>query len=518
MQPAVRHLFLIAVTALAGATAATARDSGVRLPDMGGSAQQIFTDQEERDYARGLEQYLRGQGLLVDDPQIEEFFTDMGFRLVARSDEPRQEYRFVVLRDPSVNAFAAPGGFIATHAGLVLAADRESEVAGVVAHEIAHVTQNHLARRFENTQETSLPVMLASLGLALAAGMAGADADVTQGLILSGSALAQQMQIDYTRQNEYEADRIGIGMLSRAGYDPAGMASMFAKMNVLNRVYGDGPPEYLRTHPLSTTRVAEAKDRAREMPAYSGEENLHFHHMQARLRVLVEPYPANAIQHFEARLKNDDNPHAEADRYGLALAHIRDGDPERAESIIADLLARSPDSTDYQLLASELEISRGDVRAALSVLSDLYKRFPGSHIIAMHYAQALLHEDDAQRARTATRILRDQLRDHDRDAQLHSLYAKAAERAGQTVRASEAVAESYYLQGHLTEAIKQLERLSRRDDLDYYQRARISSRLSELQAERTVLRERDRGGRETDDSFPGITAWRDMGAYTELIR
>lgn len=503
MQRTIRYLALILGIATAGMVAAMPQERGVRLPDMGGSAHQVFTDREEQDYARGLEQYLRNQGLLIEDPQIAEFFTDMGYRLASRSDEPQRNYRFVILRDRSVNAFAAPGGFIATHAGLVLAADRESEVAGVLAHEIAHVTQNHLARRVEDSQETSLPIMLASMGLALAAGMAGADAEVGQGLIMSGTALAQQMQINYTRQNEYEADRIGIGMLNRAGYDPRGVADMFAKMNVLNRAYGEGPPEYLRTHPLSTTRIAEAKDRARDMPRPADADSLQFRLMQARLRVMVEPYPKDALQYFEARLDKSDDPHPEANQYGMAMAHIRDGAHDKAASLVESLLDKRPDSRIYKLLHSELLLAQNRVDQAINLLGDLHARFTGNHIIALHYAKALLHENDSDRAQQAAEVLRSQLREHARDAQLHALYAKAADRAGQPIRAAEAVAEAYYLRGSLNEAIVQLERLSRRDDLDYYQRSRISARLSELRAERTVLHDRGRGI-ESDSAYPGM--------------
>ncbi|MEM1081177.1 MAG: M48 family metalloprotease, partial [Pseudomonadota bacterium] len=182
----------------------------IELPDMGGTGVVLGTE-EESTFPRDFELYMRAQDALIEDPIVTNYFNEMGFRLVMHSDGRNRDFYFHVLRVPGINAFAAPAGVIGLNAGLILAARSADEVAGVVAHEISHVTQNHLSRRMEEQQRVSLPLMLATMGMVIAGGLAGGmDGDAAQGLIAGGMGLAQQAQINYTRQNESEADRIGI--------------------------------------------------------------------------------------------------------------------------------------------------------------------------------------------------------------------------------------------------------------------------------------------------------------------
>lgn len=507
MRIAFHKTLLAAVLAGAG-FAAGAQGDRVNLPDMGGSADSIFAPGEEERYAAEFERYLRAQNLLVEDPLIDSYFADMGYKLASRSNRAGRPFRFLVIRANDINAFASPGGLIGMNAGLILAADSENEVAGVFAHEIAHVTQNHLARGYENQQQVSLPIMLASLGLALAAGMAGAGGDAVSAAAMIGQGLATQSMINYTRQMESEADRVGINLLSRAGYDPEGMADFFTKLTRLSRAYGQGPPEYLRTHPLSTTRTAEARNRLERLPSSRHEESLEFHLMQARLRVMMESRPERAIEYFRTRIESDEGPFDEAHRYGLALAQIRGGRLDRdgsgapgananqaelrilgtealmsARETIDELLSNKPEFPLYQQLQAEWHLAGGEIDQALDVLGRLYHNFEGNQAIAMQYSDALLYKDDPERAERAVSVLRRTMRERAPNAMLYEHLAKALDRTGESVASAEAVAEAYYLRDNLPGAIDQLRRLQRRDDLSYYQRARVSARLSEWQVE-----------------------------------
>ena len=460
--------------------ASVAQTDNVSLPDMGASADSILSRKEEEDYARTLLMQMRAFEVLVEDPQIAAFFSDMGYRLVAYSDRPDKAFTFVVLNENAVNAFAAPGGVIALFSGMILTAQDESEIAAVLAHEIAHITQLHLYRTLEKTRAMSIPIALAMLGLVLAGGGSG---EAIQGALVGGSAALQQAQINFTRQHEAEADRIGIKTLSQAGYDPNGMAAFFEKMDRVTRSAGQGPPEYLRTHPVNVSRIAEAEDRAVRMLVPERSSQRDFFLMQTRLRALVSNTPAEALKYFDDRKRRADvaEGEVEAIEYGSAIALQRQGKYQAARKSLESLLAHSPHLA-YELQIADLDLESGDDEAAIRGLDRLYHNFPGNHAIVMQYGQALLQDQDEQRARKAEAILREQLRRNGEDPRLYELYARALDYSGNRVRASEAIAESYYLRGQIPEAILQLSRLAEQPDLTYYQRARIAARLDEMQA------------------------------------
>jgi predicted Zn-dependent protease len=312
-----------------------------------------------------------------------------------------------------------------------------------------------------------------------------------QGALMGGAALSQQMQINFTRANESEADRIGIATLSRAGFDPAGMAGFFSKLNRLTRPNGEGPPEFLRTHPVTVNRIAEAKNRAASMPPPKPTDGLEFYLVQARIRALLEDKPADAILHFRNQLDEDQpKERVDAHSYGLAIALQRHGEHEEARPILEGLLIEDPGRLAYQLQLADLDLESGNEEAALQRLGHLYHNFPGNHAIAMQYAGALLHDEDAQRAETASVILRQQILFREQaDPVLYALYAKSSNIAGDHVRATEAIAESYYQRGGIKEAIEQLERLTKEQEMDYYERARVSARLQELRIQMVELRD-----------------------------
>ena len=351
-------MMLVLVTALIS-MASVAQTEQLDLPDMGASANAILSRAEEAEYAKALVMQMRAYEVLNEDPLISAYFEDMGYRLASNSDRPDKSFTFVVLDQPVVNAFAAPGGVIALYSGLILTADDENEVAGVLAHEIAHITQQHLYRAMESQQAMTIPIALAMLALVL---VAGGSPEAIQTAVLGGQAAAMQAQIFFTRQNEYEADRIGISTLSRAGYNPAGMSEFFEKMGRKSRAMGEGPPEYLRTHPVSTSRIAEARNRAQNMPVPEPSDGKNFYLVQARLRAMTAKTPdvpevwfllaqvqlaAKQMDQVEASLRKclevDD-------AYGpayMALARYYQvaGKTDEALARIDELLQRDPENT-----------------------------------------------------------------------------------------------------------------------------------------------------------------------------
>ena len=472
---------LLAVLIAAVSLSSVAQTGRVNLPELGNSASNVLSTSEEREYAEGLIRQMRAYELLDEDPLINDFFSNMGFRLAAQSDQPDAAFTFVVLDQPIINAFAAPGGVIALYSGLILMADTQDEVAGVLSHEIAHITQLHMYRAFEKGKEMNVLAMLAMLGLILAS---GGNGEVIQGAVMGAQAMAIQAQISFTRHNEVEADRVGIRTLSAAGYDPQGMADFFEKMGQNSRANGEGPPEFLRTHPVSVNRIAEAKSRIQNLPPVKADEGRQFYIVQARLRALLEDDPKIAIAHFETELKKTlTEARINGNLYGLAIAAQRNADYDRAESILSQLLEKEPSQLAFQLQMANLHRKQGHPQQAIDSLAELYLSFPGNQAIALEYGKALLDQRDPKLAETASKVLRQQLTTRKTDPELYALYAQAANVAGDEVRSTEAIAESYYQRGGTEEAITQLESLEKRSDLDYYQRARVSARLMELRIE-----------------------------------
>jgi len=472
---------LIAVLVAAISLSSIAQTGRVNLPELGNSADDVLSDAEERQYAANLVRQMRAYELLVEDPLINEFFSDMGFNLVSRSDQPEAAFTFVVLDQSVVNAFAAPGGVVALHSGLILLAETQDEVAGVLAHEIAHITQLHMYRAFEKAKTMNILALLAMMGLVLAS---GGNGQVITGAVMGAQAAVQQAQINFTRQNEIEADRVGIRTLAASGYDPQGIADFFAKMARSSRANGEGPPEFLRTHPVSVNRIAEAEDRIQNLPPVEAAEGRQFYIVQARLRALLEKDPNKSIKHFETELEKEQTDAKQNGlRYGLAIALQKNTEYNKAEAILSDLLEKEPSRLAFQLQMANLNLKRGRQEQAVTTLAALYDNFPGNKAIALEYGEALLSENDPGQAETASVVLRQQLVSQKDDPALYALYARAANLAGDEIRATEAIAESYYQRGGIEEALSQLESLARRSDLDYYQRARVGARLIELRIE-----------------------------------
>lgn len=515
-----RLLALLASAALSVSAAAAEGEYG--LPDIGSSAGTVLSQAEESLYGGMLLREYRRAGLVLDDPLLESYLQGLGYRLVATSERPDQPFTFFMLFEREINAFATLGGYVAVNAGLFLAAESEDEVAAVLAHEVAHVTQRHLVRAVERAQKDTLPMTLAMLGAMLAARNAGGDGDATQAVVAGGMALMQQRQINYTRSNEQEADRIGINALARAGYDAQAMAKFFERIQRASRTAGAGSsqfPDYLRTHPVTTTRISEAKDRARNIaaaarasapapvqplnpllpgdfsaalaaPSHGGADL--FAWARERLRVLSAESPAIAL----AEYRHLDDTDADPLLYGRALAETRAGKPVRALERLDDLAERHPDLLWVELARAEAEQRAGRRALAEARYERLLRAQPGNPAVALSYAQALAERGTPADGRRAQEVLRPLLDDDGGDPAFQRTYARSAELAGDVVRAGEAHAEAAYLSGRPEDALNQLQRLKDQQQLDYYQRARIDARISALTP--LVLEARRQGIRPQD--------------------
>lgn len=495
-----------ALLLLAASLCAPAQDT--RLPDFGSSAGRMLAPAQEAEYGRMLLAQLRHYDYVLEDPLIDGWLRQMGNRIGAASDKPEQSFTFFMMRDRQVNAFATLGGYIGMNAGLVLIAESEDEVASVLAHEAAHVTQSHVLRGAERAQRDSVPVLLAMLGaIALAQQSSSNSAgNGAMAVIASAQGLMIQRQIDYTRSNESEADRLGMRTLARSGYDTGGMAKMFERMQAISRANQGGPrertPDYLRTHPVTTTRIAEAKERAshargdRFTPTAGSTGNpllpsglqlvttaaapdaRQFGWARERLRVLSANTPSAAIREYEQMGRA--GPLTDAQQYGLALARMRDNQGGTAVAAFETLLRGFPQDPWIALGHAESLARAGRHAEAGERFDALVARMPTNRAVVLAYADVLGERATPEAGRRAQAILRPIHATSADDPNYQRAFARASDIAGDPVRAGEAWAEAAYLGGREEQALIQLNTLKRRDDLDYYARARIDARIAAI--------------------------------------
>lgn len=444
------------------------------LPDLGESAQTEFSPAAERRIGEAIMHDIRRDPAWLDDPEISAYLNRLGNRLASQSTESRQEFEFFALKDSTLNAFAMPGGYIGVHTGLILAAASESELASVLAHEISHVTQRHLARLVNKAGQGQISSMLA---LAVAILAARSSPDLAVGAAMAGQGAAIQNQLNYSRDFEREADRIGLGLLERSGFDIRGMSGFFERLQKFGRLYENNAPGYLRTHPLTTERLADMGNRIQSRPYRQAADSLEFQLVRAKLRA-QEGTSRDAVVEFETRLRERSFPGAEsAVRYGLALARLRDGNIAGAEKELGELRLLKAQSPMVETLAAQLRLKQGDVAGAVRILREAQPRYPQERAIAYGLVEALL---EGRQAEEALKFSDDDLLSYPSDPKAHSLQAKTYAMLGKRLQQHRAQAESYLLLGQLPLAVEQMELAQKSGDGNFYEQSRVDARLREM--------------------------------------
>ncbi len=453
------------------------------LPNIGDPAERLITPDQERQLGEAFMRRLRQQVPFVDDPELSAYLTGLGNRLVANSDAPGERFTFFIVKDSAINAFAAPGGFIGVHSALILAAHNESELAGVLAHEIAHVTQKHLVRAYDSASRMGLPVAAAILAAILIGTQDGAAG---QAALMSVQAGAIQQQINFTRANEKEADNIGMQTLARSEFDPRGMPGFFERLQQSTRLYGEGLPPFLSTHPVTTDRIAESLARAEQQRPQQVQDNLNFYLAQAKLRVLTSTDAKRAYAFF-SQAKTDPAMPAVARDYGKALAQAELGERDAAKAQLTRLSQNDPDRMAYQIALAHTELKTGNSAAAQAQYQRLLRTYPNNPVLVEGYARTLL---DSGRFAEAQQTLEEARRRQTRpDPNLYLMLAQASRGMKREADAHEAMAEYYYLNGQTFEAVEQLTLGKRIPGLDFYQASRIEARLQIL--EKLALEEKE---------------------------
>jgi predicted Zn-dependent protease len=443
------------------------------LPDLGDVAHATFTPLQERRIGESIMREIRADRSFYGEPEATDYITSLGRRLAAGAHESRQDFEFFLLRDPAINAFALPGGFIGVHTGLILTAQAESELAGVMAHEISHVTQRHIARMLAQQNQSSLASIAAIAGALL---LSRVSSQAGEAAFALGTAGAIQGQLNFTRDNEREADRVGLQVLDQAGFDPRGMAAFFERMQRASPIHESSAFSYLRTHPLTFERIADMQNRTQDMGYRQVPDSLEFQLIRSKLKAWLEP-PQEALVFFEESLAERKFLSEAAARYGLVVSRMRLGDYKRARGDLEALRKLVPANAIVDTLTCEFGSNAYGHEKALPCYREAVKMYPSYRALIYNYAEALLHSG---RPEPALKLVEERQRVITDDYRLYLLQARAYAALNKRLAQYRAQAEAYVRVGNLPAAVEQLRIGLKSGDGDFYQVSSAEARMREL--------------------------------------
>ena len=480
------HFTAFAAAFLISAQSLVAPAAAQNLPSLGGSEREDLSPIMERKLGEQIMRDIRRDRDYLNDAPTLEYLNGFGNSLVAARPEVRGEagydFFFFTVRDPSLNAFALPGGFIGVHSGLILAAQSESELASVLAHEIGHVSQRHIARMLGNQKQDMLIPLAAMVLGALAASK---SPDLAMASMMGGQGYAIQRQLNFSRDAEREADRVGLQILGEGGFDTSGMVAFFGRLQNASRNYNDSAPAYLQSHPLTTERIADIQSRIRDQRYRQRADSIEFQLIRARVRVLqdlsTQGLRDSAVA-FENQLLLKSRVQTAAAKYGLAMIALRQDDSKKALALLEDArTAALKDSAPIAALAIEARMAAGQPAEALKQAQAARSAFPISRGFAMQYADALIASGRSDEAVT---FLRDQAQLYRSDIDVQEHLAQAYSAQGRQALQHLALAESYALKGALPAALDQLQIARRSSDASFYDQSIIDAREREFQERR----------------------------------
>lgn len=473
-----RRLPVLCLLLFSAALVPVSSQETIELPEIGDSSSGVLSPELEQRLGKAVMRSLRQHADIVDDPEIESYISSLGYQLVANSHNNTLEFTFFVIDNSTINAFAAPGGVIGVNSGTILNSRNESELAAVVAHEIAHVTQRHIARRYEQAGQMRLPQMAALIGAILLGVVGDAETGAAAATLVSGVSV--QQQINFTRTNEEEADNIGIQLLVDSGFDPQGMPSFFERLLHQSRYTRNNAPEFLRTHPLTTSRISNSKARASQFKQNPRKSSISYELARIKLEVAGHENHQEAVILFRSRLSGEEGKPSAPARYGYALALLASGEHQMAGKQARLLLTEDEENSAYLLLAARIEAEQGNYDAAFDIYRKTYHIYPDYRPLVLAYARSLLNAGRASQARD---LLLEYRRQQAPGTAYYELLSQAEAENGSPANSGIAKAEYFYLIGNTKLAIERLKQAQREGPLDYYQEQIITTRIQQLEYE-----------------------------------
>jgi beta-barrel assembly-enhancing protease len=477
----------LAVTVLAAATGAVADEPtstqpslngspivGSDLPDLGSPAAQLLSKTDEYRLGAMVARELRDQNVLLEDPEVSEYINGIGQRLASQSLMGGEYFHYFVIKDTTINAFAVSGGWVFINGGLVLASENESELAGVMAHETAHITQHHIARMLADQSKQSITTVAALIG-AILLGSLGGGGQATEGAIAAAEGLAVQHQINFTRDNEREADRVGIGYLAAAGFDPYGMGEMFESMSRHEGLAATYIPAMLLDHPVDTDRIAEQRARAAQFPPRKGKDSQSYPLIRERVRVLTAVGDVDLSLQYAQKIAHGED--SLGNRYGEALALLNGGQAAAAVKILTPLVQQHEGLTLLHAALGQAQAKAGHQDEALATFKRATELFPRNVPVTVRYAETLMA---AGRPAEAHTMLLDLFNNVPPTPDQIRLTALAASAAGDAGDAYYYMGEYQIAGGDLNLAVQQLQLALASPHISQIQRERYQARLDEL--------------------------------------
>ena len=465
-----RTLSALLLTTVVSAAAQTSLD----LPDIGDPAAAGLTLSQERRLGPVILRQIRSQLPISEDVELNEYLSSLGGQLLATHADNQLDFHFLLVRNSQINAFATPGGIVVINSGLILASESESELAGVLAHEVTHVTQRHLARLIAESKQTSWVGYLAAIGTVLAAVY---DSRLAQLGVHTAAATSIERSLNYSRTFEYEADRLGMQLMVAAGYDPLGMPQFFSHLQSLEGVSAGRVPEFLRTHPLTARRLSDALDRVAQYRGKYRGDSREFLYAKARLEALANPQ--RVLAQRAAR-----TPSA-IEEYRQAVALTQTGGGREAVRILK-VLPGSGEEVAVGLALAEAYMAQGGLRQAIATLEALSDLHPGRGSIAYHLADALLRADKPQ---GALKRLRPFGGDQHAPA-FKKLMSRAAAAEGRLWLSHKHLADYYQANGNMHAALDQLKLAEKDPRINSLGRALIKAERSKVEKLQKAMEER----------------------------
>lgn len=457
----------------------------IDLPDMGDSSQTIISPTQEKELGEAFFRSLHRELTISEDVEIDQYIQSMGQKLVAHSDTPAAPFHFFVVQDNAINAFAGPGGYIGVNSGLFLLTEAESELASVMAHEVAHVTQRHLYRAFEAASRLSLPTAAATLAAILIGTQNPALAQAALVAIQAGSV---QFQIDFTRDNEEEADRVGMQNLAESDYDPRSMPVFFERLQQSSRFYGKGIPEFLRTHPVTVSRISDTLGRAETYPYKQYPDSIAYLLTRAKLRVLSNDNQdtETVLKYFKAREQLGTPQQRAVARYGIGLSYLKMQNFSKAQSILQELATEYSGQPQYVNALAKTLLEAKQYPEAIAVYQKALKRFSGNKGLKIDYVKALLK---AGKPKIAKQILQSLDSGFKKRPLYFELLAQSYADLKQMAESHRYVAEYYYAIGDTETAILQTKLARKAQPMDFYLKAILDERLRFFEEEEQQRKE-----------------------------
>ena len=446
------------------------------LPELGDKSQALLSYQQEAGIAEDALRYMREQDDWLGDMEVNEYLTSVVAKLANGSPEVHQRFHVYALNEPSVNAFAIPGGMLCVHTELILTTANESELASVLGHEMAHVTQHHLARMLAKQQSTMWPTM-AAMAMAILAAHAGSD--VPMATLSAASAYNAQSQLTFQRDNEREADRVGIHYLEQSGFDPHAMPTFFANLQQHERFVESNAPVYLRTHPVTPERIADAQGRVANLPYRQYPDSLDYLLVKEKVRVLTRPLEV-LRKEYTQRMAGNSGQAALVARYGQARLLLREADTAQAYAIALPLENSLPHPMVSELIA-EILMAQGKPEAALQYLQEARSRYPNRTALVEEEIEAALGANQPQTALTATE---DGLTLQPDDPEWYEWRARAFDKLDRQSDSHAALAEYYWRLGATGDAMRQLRIAQTIAKLSPEQQLALKARITEMQKDK----------------------------------